>query len=62
MRTKAYTICVSTLALLLSACGGSDVHPTDCTDGQDNDGDGFIDEADPGCPFNGGQLETPDPA
>ncbi len=62
MRTKTHTLCASTLALLLTACGGNSVSQTDCTDGQDNDGDGLTDQADPGCPFNNGQLETPDPS
>src|SRR5688572_11089657 len=63
MRTKTYSFCASLLALTLTACGGSDPGTsTDCTDGQDNDGDGLIDQADPGCPLNGGQLEYPDPS
>jgi hypothetical protein len=62
MRTSTKLLALALTSILAAACGGSDVQPTDCTDGQDNDGDGRIDDADPGCPFNGGQLETPDPA
>jgi MYXO-CTERM domain-containing protein len=35
---------------------------TACTDGQDNDGDGVIDGADPDCNINGGQSEHDWPA
>jgi large repetitive protein len=55
-------VLVFAIAATFAACGGASLVQTDCTDGQDNDGDGFIDDADPGCPFNNGQLETPDPA
>jgi hypothetical protein len=43
----------------LTACGPA--ARNDCNDGADNDGDGFIDEADPGCGVNG-DFEAPDPA
>lgn len=32
---------------------------TDCADGLDNDGDGLLDGADPGCQAAGVSLETP---
>ena len=31
---------------------------SDCLDGKDNDGDGKVDAADPGCPGSGGSLES----
>jgi hypothetical protein len=35
------------------------VHLTsDCLDGNDNDGDGKVDAADPGCPGSGGSMES----
>lgn len=42
---------VSSLFLLLAACGGEPegFFAGDCTDGQDNDGNGLQDCADPGC-------------
>ncbi len=61
MRTSSRIIAFA-LVSTVAACGGSSVQQTDCTDGQDNDGDGLTDQADPGCPFNNGQLETPDPS
>src|SRR5205814_10279747 len=47
-------------AVLLAGCGGA--AKNDCNDGIDNDGDGLIDEADPGCAFNMGRTEAPNPA
>ncbi len=49
----------STLAL--GSCGGS-AADTACGDGIDNDNDGKIDDADPGCAFSGGSSESPDPS
>src|SRR5512134_4101557 len=46
-------------AVLLGACGGGGASG-ECTDGLDNDADGLIDNADPGCPVNG-DAESPDP-
>jgi hypothetical protein len=40
------------------SCSSDNSH--DCNDGADNDGDGLVDAADPGCEFNG-DLEAPDP-
>jgi hypothetical protein len=44
--------------LAAASCGGVEKH--DCNDGFDNDGDGLIDGADPGCELNG-TAEVPDP-
>ena len=51
------------LALALSVPGCSSSTPVidDCFDGLDNDGDGFIDDSDPGCAHNDGLAEAPDP-
>ena len=46
----------------LAACGGPEIPPTDCNDGADNDGDGLLDQSDPGCAFNMDQFEAPDPS
>ena len=40
------------------SCSSGDSN--DCSDGTDNDGDGLVDGADPGCELNG-DLEFPDP-
>src|SRR3990172_3299618 len=50
---------VAVLALAVGACGGGGASG-ECVDGIDNDADGFIDDADPGCPVNG-DTESPDP-
>lgn len=47
------------LSLSIAGCGED---ATECEDGSDNDGDGLIDIADPGCAFSGGKSEFPDPA
>src|SRR5262245_61754413 len=44
---------------VLTACGSEP--QSDCHDGLDNDGDGLIDSADPGCPLNDDVSEAPDP-
>ncbi len=62
-RRRAYTsimrIHIALAAVLLIGCGGAGKN--DCNDGLDNDGDGLVDEADPGCAFNQGKQEAPDP-
>ncbi len=56
MKSLSFLFCA--LALVVSCgCSGSE---GDCADGVDNDGDGLIDLADPGCRANG-NLESPDP-
>ena len=50
-------LCAAALSIL-PACSSTE---SDCADGVDNDGDGLIDLADPGCRANG-DLESPDPA
>lgn len=53
------TSCLLALALIVGcADGGGD---DQCDDGIDNDNDGLVDSADPGCAFNG-NTESPDPA
>jgi large repetitive protein len=47
------------MAVCVGACGGGGASG-ECTDGLDNDADGLIDNADPGCPVNG-DSESPDP-
>jgi large repetitive protein len=46
-------------ALLVAGCATSGGVP-DCEDGIDNDGDGLIDEADPGCQVNGQEALDPE--
>jgi hypothetical protein len=58
MRTTTY-LRLSSVFLLLAACGTAEKH--DCNDGNDNDADGLIDEADPGCSINEHDREAPDP-
>jgi hypothetical protein len=48
-------------AALLLAFGCSPASKSDCNDGRDNDGDGLIDDADPGCAYNDGDSEYPNP-
>lgn len=56
MKSLSYVFCA--LAVVVSGCSGSE---GDCADGADNDADGLIDSADPGCRANG-DSEAPDPA
>ncbi len=46
--------------LLIHGCANSN-QTGPCADGIDNDGDGWIDGNDPGCEFNNGQAEAPNP-
>ncbi|MFA5211137.1 MAG: carboxypeptidase-like regulatory domain-containing protein [Patescibacteria group bacterium] len=41
-------------------CSGGDETITDCADNQDNDGDNFIDELDPGCQNEAGVYDSTD--
>ncbi len=50
---------VVALVVLVGACSG--VSKDACNNGVDDDGDGLTDDLDPGCEFNGGNAETPDP-
>ena len=59
-RCIARTLGTAALALLLGACAGGRT-ATNCNDGTDNDGDGLIDAADPGCAKNANRDESPDP-
>src|SRR5262245_41916497 len=44
---------------LFAACHA--VAKTECNDGVDNDADGLVDDQDPGCEYNHGAAEHPDP-
>ncbi len=55
-----YPFLVSLLIPLSLASCGVFSSSDDCSDGSDNDGDGLIDSADPGCTLNG-DKESPDP-
>ncbi len=61
MRRAVFCLAAAGLCCVLTATGCGPIERTDCTDGVDNDGDGFIDGDDPGCALNDG-LEAPDPA
>ncbi len=57
-RALSTLVSVGALVFALGCAGtGGD---NNCNDGIDNDGDGLIDDADPGCELNG-DLEAPDP-
>ncbi len=57
-----HTFCLVALSFAVAACSNTPgTEQTDCTDGTDNDGDGLIDDADPGCPWNQNVMEWPDP-
>lgn len=43
------------------ACIAGMCSPAECADGTDNDGDGLIDSADPGCEMLADNTESPDP-
>lgn len=63
MRTLVVLLGSAALSLAgvaLGSCSGTSAGPA-CTDGIDNDGDGLIDSEDPGCDFNDGDAETPEP-
>ena len=51
---------VALLSLVTAVPACAPTPRTDCNDGIDNDGDGFVDDLDPGCSVNG-DLEAPDP-
>ncbi len=57
-RTHWVISVVAAASVALVGCSGPS--KSDCNDGFDNDGDGLIDAADPGCELNG-DLEAPDP-
>jgi hypothetical protein len=61
-RTRFFSILFAGTAaasvFVAASCGAP--ARNDCNDGFDNDGDGLIDGADPGCELNG-DLEAPDP-
>ncbi len=61
MRPKG-VLCLGFALGLVVALGCSSTPKSDCNDGIDNDGDGLIDEADPGCAFNMDRTEAPNPA
>ena len=56
----SWCLSLGSLSLLLLVAGCGPGSRTDCNDGVDNDGDGFIDDDDPGCSVNDG-FEFPDP-
>lgn len=58
-RTCLHALVFTVLGGLVSCSSVGDIH--ECNDGLDNDGDGFIDLADEGCPFNGQAAESPNP-
>lgn len=49
------------LAFVVGLAGCSGVSKNPCNNGVDDDGDGFADDRDPGCEFNNGNAEDPDP-
>jgi len=60
MRKSLVGALVSSVIAALVAASGCSGGSGECSDGIDNDGDGLIDTADPGCPVNG-DSESPDP-
>src|SRR5262249_49170737 len=61
MRADKHIVYLLGFVFLAVGCGAT-AEKSDCNDGIDNDFDGFIDDADPGCAFTGGATEAPDPA
>lgn len=59
MSWRAFYLVPAVGSLLVAAACGTE--KTDCNDGLDNDGDGLVDSADPGCDLNDNVTETPDP-
>ncbi len=55
---SCFSLLLAGLVGVTLSCSADDSN--DCSDGADNDGDGLIDAADPGCELNG-NLESPDP-
>ena len=60
----AYVDASQTSPMVPQGTWPQDVHPlvlhltSDCLDGKDNDGDGKLDAADPGCPRSSGSMES----
>ena len=64
MRRLVASVIPLAIALVVASCGGGDDDNTNtpqCEDNVDNDGDGFVDEADPACAA-GADTEAEDPA